>query len=75
MSAPRKRKVTESDLGGKQKGQWFPSFITLIGWRDWDRKMETMMDSADARKILKDIFESLPKYRRSVIDRQISSQT
>ena len=62
----------ESDLEGKQKGQWFPSFITVSRWMDWDRKIDTMMGSADARKILKDIFESLPTHKRSVIDEQIT---
>ena len=30
--------------------------------------MEIMMGSADARKVLSDIFESLPKHRRAVIE-------
>ena len=30
--------------------------------------METMMDSANARKLVNDIFESLSTHRRSVID-------
>ena len=63
----RRRKSMESDLGERYKEQWSPSFITLNGWVDWDREMETMMDSADARKILKDILQNLPAHRREII--------
>ena len=54
------------------KGQWSPSFITLNGWVVWEKKIETMMGSADARKRLKDIFESLPSHGRAVIDEEIT---
>ena len=37
----------ENETG--ERGQWTPSFISLNGWVDRDRKMETMMDSAIAR--------------------------
>ena len=46
----RIRKPMESDLGEKHKGHWSPSSITFDGWVDCDRKMETMMDSADAER-------------------------
>ena len=34
--------------------------------------METMMDSADAKRLLDDIIESLPTHRRAVIDEEIT---
>ena len=34
--------------------------------------METMMGSADARKILKDILESLPSHRRAILDEEVT---
>ena len=34
--------------------------------------METMMDSADAKRLLDDIIESLPTHRRAVIDEEIA---
>ena len=55
-----------------KKKQWSPSFVTLNGWVDWDKKMETMMDSADARKLLEDIIVILPTHRRAVIDEEIT---
>ena len=67
----RGRKTMENDTGEKDKGQWSPSFITLNGW-DVDRKMETMMDSADARKLSDNSTESLPAHRRAVIDEEIT---
>ena len=42
----------EHETGGGERGQWTPSFISLNGWVVWDRKMETMMDSATARKVV-----------------------
>ena len=60
----RRRKA----MGDKHKGQWSSAFIKLNGWVDWDKKMETMMDSANAGKILKKILESLPSHRRAIID-------
>ena len=62
----------DNDTGEKDEGQWAPSFITLNGWVDWDKKMETMMDSADARKLLDDIIVSLPTHRRADIDEEIT---
>ena len=41
-------------------------------WVEWDKKMETMMDSANARKLVNDIFESLPTHRRAVSDEEIA---
>ena len=68
----RRRKTMENDATEKDKGQWSPSFITLNGWVGWDIKMETMMDSADAKRLLDDIIESLPTHRRKVIDEEIT---
>ena len=34
--------------------------------------METMMDSADAKQLLDDIFDGLPAHRRKVIDEEIT---
>ena len=62
----------ENDAAEKEEGQWSPPFITLNGWVDWDRQMETMMDSADAKQQLDDIFDSLPAHRRKVIDEEIT---
>ena len=39
----RRRKTMEHELGERERGHLTPSFITLNGWVDWDRKMETMM--------------------------------
>ena len=52
----------EKDVAEKEKGQWSPSFITLHGRVDG----ETMMDSANAKKLLGEIFENLPTHRRKV---------
>ena len=41
----RRRKTMDKEVGGYERGQWSPSFISLNGWVDWDKKMETMMDS------------------------------
>ena len=68
----RRREAMENDAGEKGKGQRSPSSITLNGWVDWDRKMETMMDSADAKKLLCETFGSLPAHRRKVIDEEIT---
>ena len=67
-----RRKTMENDAAEKEKGQWSPPFITLNGWVDWDRKMETMTDSADAKQLLDNIFHSLPAHRRKVIDGEIT---
>ena len=42
----------ENDVVEKERGQWTPSFITLNGSMDWDRKVEAVMGSADARKLI-----------------------
>ena len=68
----RRRKTMVNDAGEKDKGQWSPPFITLNGWVDWEKKMETMMDSAYAKRLLDDVIESLPTHRRAVIDEEIS---
>ena len=62
----------DNEIGGSEKGQWSPSFITLNGWVDWDKKVETMMDSPNARKLLNDIIESLPTRGRAVINEEIT---
>ena len=41
----------------KEKSQWVLTFTTLNGWVDWDGKMETIVDSADARELLDNIIE------------------
>ena len=46
--------------------------LLFNGWVDWDRKMETMMGSADAKKLLGEIFGSLPAHRRKVIDEEVT---
>ena len=61
----RRRKTMEHDTGGGERGQWTPSFISLNGWVDWDRKMETMMDSMTARKWVDSIITNLPTHRKS----------
>ena len=53
----RRRKTMENDAVEKERGQPTPSFIALNGWMDWDRKMETMMGSADARKLIDSTFQ------------------
>ena len=47
----------DNDATEKVREQWSPSYITLNGWVNWDRTMETMMDSADAKKLLGEIFD------------------
>ena len=56
----RRKKTMETDATEMERGQWSQSYITLNGWVDWDLKMETMMDSADAKKLLGEVFENLP---------------
>ena len=34
----RRRKTIENEVGGFERGQWSPSFISLNGWVDWDKK-------------------------------------
>ena len=46
----------ENEVGGYERGQWSPLFISLNGWADWDKKMETMMDSMAARKLVEGII-------------------
>ena len=62
----------ENETGERGRGQLTPSFITLKGWVDWDRKMETMMDSVGARKLVDGIITSLPAHRRAVIDEEVT---
>ena len=65
----RRRKTKENDAG-EEKSQWTPAIIALNGCVDWDRKMQTMMGSADARRLLDSIIESLLAHRRAVIDEE-----
>ena len=65
-----RRKTMEHDATEKKRGHWSQCFLTLNGWVDWDRQMETVMDSADATKLLREIFENLPIHRRKVIDEE-----
>ena len=58
----RRRKTMDNDAAENEKGPWPPSFVTLDGWVDWGRKMEPMMDSADAKNLLGVIFDSLPAH-------------
>ena len=46
----------KTQTGGGERGQRTLSCISLRGRVDWDRKMETMMDSASARQIVDGIF-------------------
>ena len=46
--------------------------MSLNGWVDWDKKMETMMDSMAAEKLVGSIITSLPTQRRAVIDEEVT---
>ena len=37
----RSGKTMDNDAAVKEGGQWSPSFSTLNGWVDWDRKMKS----------------------------------
>ena len=54
----------EGDAAGEA---WEPSHIMLTGWVTWDRKLETTMDSALARRMLTEILDGLPTHRRALI--------
>ena len=71
-SLTRRRKKIENETGGREGGQWTTSYISLSGWIDWYRKMETMTDIATARKIVDGIINSLPTHRRAVIDEELT---
>ena len=43
-------------LGEKENGQSTPSFMTVHGWVDWDRKMESMIGSDDVLMLLENII-------------------
>ena len=62
----------ENEMGERERGQLTPSCIPLNGWVDWDRKMETMMGSADARKRVDGTMTSLPPHRRAVLDEEVT---
>ena len=68
----RRRKAMENETREKFKGPCSPFLFKLNGWVDWCNEMETLMDSADVRKMLSVILESLPKRRRDVIDEEIT---
>ena len=51
-------------------GTWNPSYIRLTGVVDWDKKLEAMIDSATARRMLNEIFDVLPTYRKALIDEE-----
>ena len=62
----------EIEVGGCGRGKWTPSFISLNGWVDWDTKMETMMDSMAAGKLVESIITSLPTHGRAVADEEVT---
>ena len=56
----------------RRQGAVVAIFHYLNGWVDWDKKMETMMDSAIAKRLLDAIIESFPAHRRAVIHEEIT---
>ena len=44
--------------------------IMLIGSVEWDTKLETMLDSAAARRMLAETLDGLPTHRRALIDEE-----
>ena len=68
----RRGKTMENEVGGHERGRWSPSLTSLNGWVDLDQKMETMMDSVAARKLVEGIIMSLPTHRRAVIDEEVT---
>ena len=64
----RRKKTVGNDVGESERGQR----NTLNGWVDWDRKMETVMETADARRLLDNVISSLPAHRRAFIDEEVT---
>ena len=56
--------------GKEDNGHLF--FTKLNGWVDWDRKVETVMDTVDARKRIDSIISSLLAHRRAVIGEEVT---
>ena len=68
----RRRIAMENEVRGHERGHWSPSFMSLNGWVDWDKKMKTMMDSMAARKMVEGTIPNLPTHRRAVIDEEVT---
>ena len=46
--------------------------MSLSGWVDWNRKMDTMVDGMTARKLVDGTITSLPTHRRALIDEKVT---
>ena len=65
-----RKTIEKNEVEGLREDSDHRFFISLNVWVDWDKKMETMMDSMAARKLSEGIITSLPTHRRAVTDEE-----